>query len=65
VWDADGTKDEKDGYSTVVVQATGHHTGKAFSLPKVDAPAVGHTSALHQLCLPLSLLDVHELHSQC
>ena len=37
---ADGTKDEKDGFSTVVVKATGHHTGQAFSLPTVDAPAV-------------------------
>ena len=40
---ADGTKDEKDGYSIVVVQATGHHTGQAFSLPTVDAPSVRHT----------------------
>lgn len=40
---ADGTKDEKDGYSIVVVKATGHHTGQAFSLPTVDAPLVSHT----------------------
>ena len=40
---ADGSKDEKDGYSIVVVQATGHHTGQAFSLPTVDVPAVRHT----------------------
>lgn len=39
---ADGTKDEKDGYSIVVVQATGHHTGQAFSLPTVKAPPVGY-----------------------
>ncbi len=37
---ADGTKDEKDGFSIVVVQATGHHTGQAFSLPTVKAPPV-------------------------
>lgn len=28
---ADGAKDD-DGYSIVIVQATGHHTGKAFTL---------------------------------
>ena len=39
---ADGTKDEKDGYSIVVVQATGHHTGQAFSLPTAKAPPVGY-----------------------
>jgi hypothetical protein len=32
---ADGAKD-KDGYSIVIVQATGHHTGKAFSIPGSD-----------------------------
>lgn len=41
---ADGTKDEKEGYSIVVVQATGHHTGQAFSLPTVDAPPVSPVS---------------------
>ena len=39
---ADGSKDEKDGYSIVVVQATGHHTGQAFSLPTVKASPVGY-----------------------
>ena len=42
---AEGTKDEKDGYSIVVVQATGHHTGQAFSLPTVNAPPVGPLAA--------------------
>ncbi|CAL5223759.1 g6322 [Coccomyxa viridis] len=45
----DGTKDEKDGFSTVVVKATGHHTGQAFSLPTVDAPAVQPSGKKFQL----------------
>jgi hypothetical protein len=31
----DGSKDD-EGYSIVTVQANGHHTGKAFTLPKPD-----------------------------
>ncbi|CAK0739616.1 hypothetical protein CVIRNUC_001181 [Coccomyxa viridis] len=45
----DGTKDEKDGYSIVVVKATGHHTGQAFSLPTVDAPSVEASGKKFQL----------------
>ena len=38
----------------MIVQATGHHTGQAFSLPTVDAPAVRLVSSSEAPC-PVSL----------
>ncbi|CAL8463530.1 g3064 [Coccomyxa elongata] len=35
----DGAKDD-DGYSIVIVQVTGHHTGTAFTMPRGEFPPI-------------------------
>ena len=51
---ADGAKDDK-GYSTVVVKATGHHTGKPFALPGMPPvrllSLMGSPTAMPCLCM--------------
>jgi hypothetical protein len=47
---ADGAKDD-DGYSIVIVQATGHHTGKAFTLGG-KFPPVWPSFSAHNINVP-------------
>ncbi len=60
---ADGTKDD-EGYSIVVVQATGNHTGKPFALPGMPPVSAQplfseHTALLGGSALFLAVCRLH------